>query len=182
MRGAAHHSTARARVLSAAPALLRLAHQITGDQDAAVATVVAAIARRPTVHAHSDEVVVDEQLTRELVRSLPRNAPPTTPSMLDRLSPRSRLAAALAFGGGWDAEGIANVSGMSPGRVRNAVAAALAIAPQESWEALLAQPRWSIPTPSSLSVDGVSVGGQSVGFGAVDLIGRDDADGWAQRR
>src|SRR3954467_6220987 len=80
LRGAAHHSTARARVLSAAPALLRLAHQLTGDQDAAVATVVAAIARRPTVHAHSDEVVVDEQLTRELVRGPhPQPPPPRAP-------------------------------------------------------------------------------------------------------
>ena len=152
MQRATHHSTGRARALAAAPALLRLAHQITGDPGAAVDTVVAALSRRPAVHAH-DEVAVEEQLTRELVRSLPRNVTPTTASVLDRLSPRSRLAATLAFGAGWDAEGIADVTGMSPGRVRSAVAQALALASQDSWESLLAQPRWALATPTSLAVD-----------------------------
>jgi hypothetical protein len=152
LRGATHHSTARARALAAAPALLRLAHQITGDPDAAVTAVVKALAG-PTAPAHADEVAVEEHLTRALVRSLPRSVTPTTRTRLDELSPRSRLAATLAFAGGWDAEGIADVSGMSPGRVRTAVSAALAIASQDSWEQLLAQPRWALPMPSSLSFD-----------------------------
>ena len=138
--------------MAAAPALLRLAHQITGDPDAAVGAVVRALSGHP-VHAHADDVAVEEQLTRELVRSLPRNVTPTTRSMLDRLSPRSRVATVLAFAGGWDAEGIADVSGMSPGRVRTAVSAALAIGSQDAWEQLLAQPRWALPLPASLAVD-----------------------------
>jgi len=73
--------------------------------------------------------------------------------MLDRLSPRSRLATVLAFAGGWDAEGIADVSGMSPGRVRTAVSTALAIGSQDAWEQLLAQPRWALPLPASMAVD-----------------------------
>jgi len=139
--------------LAAAPALLRLAHQITGDPDAAVTAVVAALARRPIADAHADDVAIEEHLTRELVRSLPRNVTPTTPSLLDQLPPRSRLTATLAFGVGWDAEGIADVSGLSPGRVRSSVSAALAVASQDSWEALLAAPRWALALPPSLAVD-----------------------------
>ena len=153
MRGATHQSTARARVLAAAPALLRLAHQITGDPDTAVAAVVHALARRPVAPSYVDDVAVEEQLTRELVRSLPARIAPTTRSMLDQLAPRVRLAAALAFGGGWDAQGIADVSGMSPGRVRSAVGEALALASQDAWEQLLAQPVWELSLPASLAVD-----------------------------
>ena len=60
MPGATHHSAARARALAAAPVLLRLAHQITGDPDAAVVAVVNALSRRPTAHAHADEAAVEE--------------------------------------------------------------------------------------------------------------------------
>ena len=153
MRGATHHSPARARALAAAPALLRVAHQVTGDPDAAVQAVVTALSRHSTAYLHADEVALEEQLTRELVRSLPRKAVATTASPLDRLPARVRLAATLAFALGWDAQGISDVSGMSPGRVRSAVTAALAIAPQESWEQLLAEPIWTLPMPASLAVD-----------------------------
>lgn len=154
MRGRAQRSRTHDWAVSAAPTLLRLAHQLTGDPDAARAAVAQALARVPPRQATSDDGALDELVTRELIRSLPRRSSESvTPSSLDRLTPRSRVAATLAFGPGWDAEGIADATGMSPGRVRAAVSAALAVAAQDVWERLLSDPRWSLPTPPMLVAD-----------------------------
>ena len=149
-----HDSTVRHRALTSAPALLRLAHQLTGDPEAAQRVVVTALSRVAGRRHLGDEAALDELLMRQVLHALPRRLPrAATASPLDRLSRRVRIATVLAFGPGWDAVGIADATRSSPGRARALVASALADANQQQWERLLDEPRWSLPVPSALADD-----------------------------
>jgi hypothetical protein len=140
--------------LGSAPRLLRLAHQLTGDLDHAVNVVVRALshtsARR--MRGENPSVALDEAVQISVVRLALRDAAPTstTPSALDRLSHRARACVVLGLGVGWDADGIAEATGMSARRVRADVHAALELVDENTWRRLLDDPMWSVPTPPDL--------------------------------
>jgi hypothetical protein len=147
----ADRSLASQSSLASAPALLRLAHQLTGDPDVGRLVVVRALSRVLQRRHLGDEASLDELLTRQVLRALPGRLPrPLTPSPLDRLSRRERIATVLAFGPGWDAAGIADAMRSSPTRTRALVAAALRQSTQDEWERLLSGAQWSLPVPVSL--------------------------------
>jgi hypothetical protein len=105
-------------------ALLRVALQLTGDPDRALTMAVRALARLPRRGRRSDSAL-DRAATSRLVR--------------DRSVSRARAAVVLAFGLGWDAETIAEVSRRTAGGVRRDVGLALAVQSEEAWRAELQQ-------------------------------------------
>ena len=152
MRESSQAKTVRSRALGDAPVLLRLAYQLTGDAEAARQVAVRALSRLLQRGGHlGNQASLDELLVRQLLRALPRRLPePVATSTLDRLTRPERIATVLAFGLEWDAIGVAEAMRVSTARARGLVGAALTHATQEEWERLLADARWSLPTPAGL--------------------------------
>lgn len=131
------------------PALLRLAHQLTGDPALAVEVVAAAAARLPGGRHEDGEL--DREMTARLVREAARRGVwRVAEGPLLALAPAQRASVVLAFGPGWDAETIAEVRRTTPRRVRRDVAFALVSMPEDGWRRLLADPRWALPVPDDL--------------------------------
>ena len=154
MREGSHDATVRSRALAEAPALLRLAHQLTGDPDTARRVTVTALSRVLQRRHLADEAALDELLMRHVLHALPRRLPrPTTTSPLDQLTQRERVATVLAFGAEWDAVGVADALRVAPSRAKALVGAALTQSSQEAWERELADARWLLSEPASLHDD-----------------------------
>ncbi|HET7530264.1 MAG TPA: hypothetical protein VFJ98_04815 [Mycobacteriales bacterium] len=136
-----------------APVLLRLAHQLTGDPAAAYEAVYRAAAR---LRDRTADLDLDRRATAELVRVTRRWEPASTGTDLDWLTPRARAAVVLAFGLGWDPEGIAEVTRRPSQQVRRDVARALRQRSEEHWRSLLEADRWAVPVADDL-VEGVAV-------------------------
>lgn len=150
-RGVSEGGESREAYLSKrAPTLLRLAYQLTGDPAAAVEVVARAASR--LARTSGPDVDRDRAMTGLLVReSVRRPAPPADASGFAlAMPPRQRAAVVLAFGPGWDADTIAEVTRTTPRRVRHDVAGALAAMPEQRWRDLLADPRWWVAEPPDL--------------------------------
>src|SRR5438874_1001016 len=132
-------------VAGRAPALLRLAHQLTGDPATAIAVAAAALSRRRVRRAVAGGD--DQAVVAALVHAVLECGPVvvTTTSPLDALSRRTRIAVVLAFATEWDAAGIAEALHVSLRRAHAEVTSVLSARSEESWRALLAQPRWDLP-------------------------------------
>src|SRR5436190_5114262 len=147
-------------VAGRAPALLRLAHQLLGDPDVASDVVSSVLSRRRI--RRSVAVAHDEVVVAALVRAARRRrqVAVATPSPLDALSTRERIAVVLAFAADWDAPGIGEATGTSPRRVRAEVVRALSVLPEAAWRQLLAEPRWDVGAATGVDRRAVAVARQ----------------------
>lgn len=144
-------SSYRTWVQDRAPTLLRLAHQMLGNPHAAVDAVCDALSRRglsTRATAASDETVLRDLTGAVLGQQVPDGM---RPSLLDDLSPRERVATVLAFGQGWDPEGVAGAMGTTPTRARAQVRRALSRRDEAAWRTALADPSWAVDTPANLA-------------------------------
>ena len=121
-------------ITTRAAAVLRLAHQLTGDPDEAVRAAVGALARMPRRLRPASSF--DRRVTAELVRATGVSA--------------RHAAVVLAFGVGWDAATIGETCRRSRRAVRADVAAALLDLPEAQWRAGYADPRWTLAVPADL--------------------------------
>lgn len=134
-------------LLERAPLLLRIAYQLTGDEDRARdALCRAAVGLR---HGAGD-VDLDRAAATALVRVTRRTTAKNTDTDLDWLSQRARAAVVLAFGHDWDASSISEVMRTPLHRVRRDVAAALRHRPESHWRSLLENDHWSLAVPPNL--------------------------------
>jgi hypothetical protein len=145
VRDSAPTTTAAETVSALVPALLRLAGQLTGDADTAVAVVRSVVGR---VRHPRGDAELERILVAAVVRDRRSRSVVATGTALDGLPSPTRTAVVLAFSWGWDPATIAEVRRTTPRRIRRDVAGALAQLPEEEWRTLLAAPRWSVPVPA----------------------------------
>jgi hypothetical protein len=115
-----------------AAAVLRLAHQLTGDAAKAEALAAHALSRLPA-RSRRSETALDRAATAHVVRH--------------RGVSRRRAAVVLAFGLGWGADTIAEVARRPAGGVRRDIRAALVDRPEAEWRADLASDGWLVQLP-----------------------------------
>jgi hypothetical protein len=146
-------------VVGRAPALLRLAHQMLGDPAAAGEVVSSVLSRRRVRRAvaGSDDQVVVAALVRAVLRN--GGGVVTTPSELDRLPLRSRIAVVLAFAAEWDADGIAEALRRSSRRVQGDVARALGDSGEAEWRRVLNGPQWEVAPTTDVTGRAVRMAG-----------------------
>ncbi len=114
--------------------ILRLAHQLTEQSDAAAQAAVAALARVP--RRVRSAPAFERRVTAELVRASGAS--------------RRHAAVVLAFGLGWDPESIAEACRRSRRGVRADVAAALTERTEAEWRETYAGGRWNLDVPPDL--------------------------------
>lgn len=142
-----------ATAIARAPTVLRLAGQLAGDPDAAVAATCEVLSRGRRLRQPADGVD-DEALLCDLVRTALRRRPshvgePHSP--LDELSVPQRVATVLAFGQGWDPDGVAEAMRSTRRRVRRHVRHALELGPEAAWRRLLCSPDWDLTPPADIA-------------------------------